>query len=124
MHRTLPLFLLVWLIAPIFGGTQQLPKIPQVTLHPRVALAPLNLTLGVKIGRHSTNRGLLISLKKDGEEYSSSFIQLDGEDSPAVFTRYYGVTEPGEYVAVVGIGTEVGGKMGITEVRSNVSIIN
>lgn len=51
-------------------------------------------------------------------------MQLDGENSPASFTRYYDVTEPGEYQAVVGLSRSSEGKTEEVVVRSNVAIVN
>lgn len=51
-------------------------------------------------------------------------MQLDGENSPATFTKLYDVTEAGEYVAVVGLSRSIDGKTEEIVVRSNVSIVN
>lgn len=63
-------------------------------------------------------------IKKDDFEYTTSYLQLDGEHSPATFTRYYDTPESGEYQAVVELSRSEGGESRSITEKSGVVIVS
>lgn len=72
----------------------------------------------------TSNRFLGIVIIKDDFLYTTSYLQLDGEHSPATFSRYYDTPEAGEYQAVVELSRSEGGESRSITERSGVVIVN
>lgn len=68
----------------------------EVSVRPRFAIAPTDISVTVRIEPHKANRRLWIAI--DGENfYRTRLIQLEGEDSPRIFQDFYSIRYPGTY---------------------------
>lgn len=87
------LFILLW--CAWFGAAA--PAV-QIQVSPRLALAPTDVRVLVRIAPDARNRALRIAL--DGPNYyRASTIPLEGEEAPRLLERWYpAVRSPGRYL--------------------------
>jgi len=74
------------------------PKPIEVTAAPRIALAPSDVRVRIRVEPHTENRLLVVVLAGDNY-YRSSQIPLDGDKEATTHERsYIGVRAPGHYM--------------------------
>ncbi len=66
-----------------------------VDVSPHIAFAPASVRVTVRVRPNAENRGLYV--EAEGGGYRSSFIQLEGEDSPITFGIDWPALEAGDY---------------------------
>lgn len=69
------------------------PKAVSIDVSPHVAIEPARALILVRVPRNPENRGLYVMA--DG--YRSSFVQIDGEEAPAIFQMIWTAVPAGDY---------------------------
>lgn len=95
----------VWLLAALMATTSSPPL--RVIVSPRLALAPSNVTVLVRLEPAPMDRYLGVSVD-NGETYTRTSEQtLDGEVSPRLFRFEYRDLPAGEYDVRAVVGTRL-----------------